>query len=136
MPPLEPRPTEDEDLETETSKESVDEIDDFWSHLNDPSSEIVQNEEANTDYTELMEGGDKSQDVEFYEHTQTRRSGRTRKRINRYKTEEISLILHVENNMTKEQINETITKAITDEKTLSFYPNQNMNAIFGIVPLT
>ena len=136
MPPLEPRPTQDKDLINETSKDFTDERDNFWTHFNDPVSEMVQNEEANTDYTELMEGVDESQDVEFYEHTQTRRSGRTRKRINRYKTEEISLILHVENNMTKEQINETITKAITDEKTLSFYPNQNMNAIFGIVPLT
>ena len=35
-----------------------------------PLSEMVQNEEANTDYTELMEGVDRSQDVEIYEHTQ------------------------------------------------------------------
>ena len=69
-----------------------------------------------------MEGVDTSQDVEFYEHTQTRWSGRTRKRTNRYKTEAISLILHVETIMNKEQINKTITKAITDEQIDVFLP--------------
>ena len=69
-----------------------------------------------------MEGVDTSRDVEFYEHTHTRRSGRTRKRTNRYKTEEVSLLLHVENNIIKEQINETVTKALTDEEIDVFLP--------------
>ena len=36
--------------------------------------------------------------------------------------EEISLLLHVENNMNKEQINETVTKALTDEEIDVFIP--------------
>ena len=122
MPPLKSRPTEDDDLENETSKDLSNKNDDFWTHYNEPPSEMAQNEEANTYYTELMEGVDNSHDVEFYEHTQTRRSERARKRTNRYKTEEISLILHVENNMNKEQIHETITKALTDEESDVFLP--------------
>ena len=54
MPPLEPRLTEDDDLENKTSKDFSDESDDFWTHFNEHPSEMAQKEEANTDYTELM----------------------------------------------------------------------------------
>ena len=65
MPPLKSRPTEDDDLENETSKDLSNKNDDFWTHYNEPPSEMAQNEEANTYYTELMEGVDNSHDVNF-----------------------------------------------------------------------
>ena len=90
-------------------------FDDFWNEMVNQRHLNIPQENENTNYTQLLHGINFDADVEFFDHIQQRRSTRTRKRTNRYKTQELNLILHVENKFQKEQLFQTITNNLQEE---------------------
>ena len=130
MPPLEEYySSDDEDLNTGYhDKEDKEDEDDFFNSfppqhqtLDEDVSSILDNslETSNqtTDYTEILNNLDVESEVQYYEDTQNRRTRRQRVNTNRYKPQELHLIMAVENRMTEETISDSIAQAIEEDIT-------------------